>query len=126
MAAWKIGPALAAGNAVVLKCAEQTPLTVLRAAELALEAGIPKGVFNVLPGYGPTAGAALASHKDVDKVSFTGSTEVGQKIMTLASGNVKNISLELGGKSPVIVFPDVDLDAVRAAFSLPSFSISLF
>ena len=112
MMAWKIGPALAAGNTIVLKCAEQTPLTALRAAELALEAGIPKGVLNVLPGYGPTAGAALAKHHDVDKVAFTGSTEVGQKIMQMASGNLKNISLELGGKSPFVVFPDVDVEEV--------------
>jgi len=114
MMAWKIAPALAAGNTVVLKCAEQTPLTALRAAELALEAGIPNGVLNVLPGYGPTAGAALASHPDVDKIAFTGSTEVGQKIMQMASGNLKNISLELGGKSPLIVFPDFDLDSAVA------------
>eukprot|EP00210_Caulerpa_lentillifera_P009138 g8712.t1 len=110
MMAWKIGPALAAGNTVVLKCAEQTPLTALRAAELALEAGIPPGVLNVLPGYGPTAGAALASHLDVDKIAFTGSTEVGQKIMQMASVNVKDITLELGGKSPLIVFPDADME----------------
>eukprot|EP00210_Caulerpa_lentillifera_P009160 g8733.t1 len=110
MMCMKIGPALAAGNTMVVKCAEQTPLTALRAAELALEAGIPPGVINVVPGYGPTAGAALASHLDVDKVSFTGSTEVGQKIMRMAAVNVKDITVELGGKSALIVFPDADLE----------------
>eukprot|EP00210_Caulerpa_lentillifera_P009159 g8732.t1 len=106
----KLGPALATGNTMVVKCAEQTPLTSLMAAELALEAGIPPGVINVVPGYGPTAGAALASHLDVDKVSFTGSTEVGQKIMKMAAVNVKDITVELGGKSPLIIFPDADLE----------------
>eukprot|EP00210_Caulerpa_lentillifera_P009162 g8735.t1 len=110
MMGMKIAPALATGNTMVVKCAEQTPLTALRAAELALEAGIPPGVINVVPGYGPTAGAALASHLDVDKVSFTGSTEVGQKIMRMAAVNVKDITLELGGKSPLIIFPDADLE----------------
>lgn len=123
MMAWKIAPALAAGNTIVLKCAEQTPFTALRAAELALEAGIPKGVLNVIPGYGPTAGAALASHMDVDKIAFTGSTEVGQKVMQMASGNLKSISLELGGKSPVIVFPDVDLDEASFYESIPPYPI---
>jgi len=112
MMAWKVAPALAAGNTIIIKCAEQTPLTALRVAEIALEAGIPKGVLNVVPGYGPTAGAALASHMDVDKIAFTGSTEVGQKVMRMAATNVKNISLELGGKSPLIVFPDADVDKV--------------
>eukprot|EP00210_Caulerpa_lentillifera_P009161 g8734.t1 len=110
MMCMKIGPALATGNTMVVKCAEQTPLTALRVAELALEAGIPPGVINVVPGYGPTAGAALASHLDVDKVSFTGSTEVGQKIMRMAAVNVKDITVELGGKSPLIIFPDADLE----------------
>ena len=113
-----VAPALATGNTVVLKCAEQTPLTALRTTELALEAGIPKGVLNVVPGYGPTAGAALAKHPDVDKIDFTGSTEVGQKIMQMASGNVKKVSLELGGKSPFIVFPDADLDLVLSSLEV--------
>lgn len=107
---WKIAPALATGNAIILKPAEQTPLTALKTAELALKAGVPPGIFNVLPGYGPTAGAALTTHLDVEKIAFTGSTEVGQKIMQMASINVKDISLELGGKSPFIIFPDADLD----------------
>ncbi|MDI3327263.1 MAG: aldehyde dehydrogenase family protein [Alicyclobacillaceae bacterium] len=109
MAAWKLGAALACGNTVVLKPAEQTPLTALRLGELILEAGFPEGVVNIVPGYGETAGAALAAHMDVDKVAFTGSTEVGRKIMQAASGNVKRISLELGGKSPNIILPDADL-----------------
>lgn len=109
MAAWKLGAALACGNTVVLKPAEQTPLTALRLGELIQEAGFPDGVVNIVPGYGETAGAALASHMDVDKVSFTGSTEVGRKIMQMASGNLKRISLELGGKSPNIILQDADL-----------------
>jgi len=111
MAAWKLAPALATGNAVVLKVAEQTPLTALRAAELALEAGLPPGVLNVVPGFGETAGAALAAHADVDKVAFTGSTEVGKLVMRAATGNLKRVSLELGGKSPAIVCEDADVDA---------------
>jgi acyl-CoA reductase-like NAD-dependent aldehyde dehydrogenase len=111
MAVQKIGPALASGNTLVLKPAEQTPLTAILLAELALEAGIPPGVFNLVTGYGHTAGAALTNHMDVDKVAFTGSTEVGQEIMRAASGNLKHISLELGGKSPLIIFDDADLDA---------------
>lgn len=111
MAAWKIAPAIACGCTVIVKCAEQTPLTALRMAELALEAGIPPGVINMLPGYGPTAGAALASHPDVDKVAFTGSTEVGREVMIAAAAGLKNVSLELGGKSALIVCPDVDVDA---------------
>src|SRR5580693_8636170 len=110
MAAWKLGPALATGNTVVLKPAEQTPLTALRLGELIQEAGIPDGVVNIVPGYGETAGAALAAHPDVDKVAFTGSTEVGKLILQAAAGNLKKVSLELGGKSPNIIFDDADLD----------------
>jgi len=111
MAAWKLGPALATGCTVVLKPAEQTPLTALRLGELLAEAGIPDGVVNIVPGYGETAGAALAAHPDVDKVAFTGSTEVGKLIVQAAAGNLKKVSLELGGKSPNVVFEDADLDA---------------
>src|ERR1700734_3410847 len=116
MAAWKLGPALATGCTVVLKPAEQTPLTALRLAELIAEAGVPEGVVNVVPGFGETAGAALASHPDVDKVAFTGSTEVG-KLIVAASGasNLKKLTLELGGKSPNIVFDDADDDAIAGA-----------
>jgi phenylacetaldehyde dehydrogenase len=110
MAAMKLAPALAAGCTVVLKPAEQTPLTALRLGELIQEAGIPDGVVNIVPGYGETAGAALAAHPDVDKVAFTGSTEVGRLIVTAAAGNLKKVSLELGGKSPNIVFGDADLE----------------
>ena len=111
MAAWKLGPALACGNTVVLKPAEQTPLTALRLAELIEEAGFPAGVVNVLPGYGETAGAALVRHPGVDKIAFTGSTEVGKLIQREAAGTLKRVSLELGGKAPNIVFADADLDA---------------
>src|SRR5262249_28698481 len=112
MQAWKWCPALACGNTVVLKPAEQTPLTALRVAKLAQEVGFPDGVLNVVPGYGPTAGAALAGHKDVDKLAFTGETTTGQIVMTAAAqSNLKRVSLELGGKSPNIVFADADLDA---------------
>ena len=111
MAAWKLGPALATGCTVVLKPAEQTPLSALLLAELIAEAGFPDGVVNVVPGYGETAGAALASHPDVDKVAFTGSTEVGKLILQAAAGNLKKVSLELGGKSPNIVFDDADMGA---------------
>lgn len=114
MAAWKLGPALATGNTVVLKPAEQTPLTALRLGELFAEAGFPDGVVNIVPGYGETAGAALAAHSGVDKVAFTGSTEVGKLILQAAAGNLKKVSLELGGKSPNVVFADVDLDAAIA------------
>src|SRR6202795_4927763 len=111
MQAWKLGPALATGCTVVLKPAEQTPLTALRVGELLLEAGFPPGVVNLLPGYGPTAGAAIARHMDVDKVAFTGSTEVGRLIMQAAgAANPKRVTLELGGKSPNIVFADADMD----------------
>lgn len=110
MAAQKIGPALASGNTLILKPAEQTPLTAIRLAELALEAGIPEGVFNLITGFGHTAGAALTHHPAIAKVAFTGSTEVGQEIMRAAAGNLKRISLELGGKSPLIIFDDADLE----------------
>jgi phenylacetaldehyde dehydrogenase len=110
MAAWKLGPALATGCTVILKPAEQTPLSALRLGELIQEAGIPDGVVNIVPGYGETAGAALAAHPDVDKIAFTGSTEVGKLIVHAATGNLKKVSLELGGKSPNIVLPDADLD----------------
>jgi phenylacetaldehyde dehydrogenase len=110
MAAWKLGPALAAGNTVVLKPAEQTPLSALRLGELIMEAGFPDGVVNIVPGYGETAGAALAAHDLVDKIAFTGSTEVGKLIVHAATGNLKKVSLELGGKSPNVVFKDSDLD----------------
>ncbi len=115
MATQKIGPALAAGNTLVLKPAEQTPLTAIRLAELALEAGIPPGVFNVVTGFGETAGAALTAHYDVDKVAFTGSTEVGKAIARSAAGNLKHVSLELGGKSPLIIFDDADVAAASEA-----------
>ena len=112
MQAWKWGPALATGCTVVLKPAEQTPLTALRVAALAQEAGIPDGVINVVPGFGPTAGAALSEHMDVDKVAFTGEGTTGQLIMEAAAqSNLKRVSLELGGKSPNVVFADADLDA---------------
>jgi phenylacetaldehyde dehydrogenase len=114
MAAWKLGPALATGCTIVLKPAEQTPLSALRLGELLEEAGFPEGVVNIVPGYGETAGAALAAHPDVDKVAFTGSTEVGKLILQAAAGNLKKVSLELGGKSPNVVFSDVDLDSAIA------------
>jgi len=112
MAAWKLAPALATGCTVVLKVAEQTPLTGLRLGELCQEAGLPEGVVNVLAGYGETAGAALAAHEDIDKVAFTGSTEVGKLIVKAAAGNLKKVTLELGGKSPVIVLDDADIEQV--------------
>ncbi|XP_030073381.1 aldehyde dehydrogenase, mitochondrial-like isoform X2 [Microcaecilia unicolor] len=108
---WKLGPALATGNVVVMKVAEQTPLTALYVASLVKEAGFPPGVVNIIPGMGPTAGAAICSHMDVAKVAFTGSTEVGHSIQQAAgSSNLKRVTLELGGKSPIIVMSDVDLD----------------
>ena len=110
MAAWKVAPALAAGNTAILKPASYTPLTAIRLGELALEAGIPAGVLNVVTGPGGTVGASIAGHPDIGKVAFTGETTTGQEIMRLASGNVKKISLELGGKSPNIVFADADLE----------------
>jgi phenylacetaldehyde dehydrogenase len=115
MAAWKLGPALATGNTVVLKPAEQTPLTALRLAGLMAEAGLPDGVVNVVTGFGETAGAALAAHDDVDKVAFTGSTGVGKLIVAAATGNLKKVSLELGGKSPNVVFDDADASAIEGA-----------
>ncbi len=115
MAMQKIGPALASGNTLVLKPAEQTPLTALFLAELAAEAGIPAGVLNVVTGFGKSAGRALVTHSDVAKVGFTGSTEVGREILAGAAGNFKRVSLELGGKSPLIIFPDADLDAAADA-----------
>src|SRR6266566_4810876 len=111
MQAWKWGPALATGCTVILKPAEQTPLSALRVGELAMEAGIPEGVVNIVPGFGETAGAAVAEHYDIDKVAFTGSTEVGKLIMQAAARtNLKRVTLELGGKSPNIIFADSDLD----------------
>jgi phenylacetaldehyde dehydrogenase len=110
MAAWKLGPALAGGNTVVFKPAEHTPLTALRLGELIMEAGFPKGVVNVVPGPGPIAGEALAAHPDVDKIAFTGSTAVGKRIIGAATGNLKKVTLELGGKSPNVVFADADMD----------------
>ena len=115
MAAWKLGPALTTGNCVVLKPAEQTPLTALRLAEIIAAAGLPDGVVNVVTGFGETAGAALAAHDDVDKVAFTGSTEVGKLIVQAAAGNLKKVTLELGGKSPNIVFDDAEAGAVEGA-----------
>ncbi len=110
MASWKVAPALAAGNTAILKPASYTPLTAIRLGELALEAGIPAGVLNIVTGPGGTAGASIAAHEGIGKVAFTGETTTGQEIMRLASGNVKKISLELGGKSPNIVFADADLE----------------
>jgi phenylacetaldehyde dehydrogenase len=121
MAAWKLGPALATGCCVVLKPAEQTPLTALRLGELIAEAGFPDGVVNIVPGYGETAGAALAAHMDVDKIAFTGSTEVGKLIVHAATGNLKKVSLELGGKSPNIVMDDADLET-----AIPGASMAIF
>ena len=115
---WKIAPALACGCTVVLKPAELTPLTALKIGELALAAGFPPGVLNVVPGFGRTAGAALVDHPDVDKITFTGSPVVGRQILRGAAGNLKRVTLELGGKSANIIFPDADIDAaVKAAGS---------
>jgi phenylacetaldehyde dehydrogenase len=111
MPLYKAAPALATGNAIVLKPAEQTSLVALRLAELAQEAGLPEGVLNVVTGYGETAGAALAAHDGVDKITFTGSTEVGRLLVKASAGNLKRVSLELGGKSPNIVFADADIEA---------------
>jgi aldehyde dehydrogenase (NAD+) len=116
LASWKVAPALACGNAVVLKPAEQTPLTAIRLGELAAEVGFPEGVLNVVPGFGETAGAALVRHPDVDAIAFTGSTEVGKIVMREAADSLKKVSLELGGKSPNIVLADADVKAaVRGA-----------
>ena len=121
MASWKLGPALATGCCVVLKPAEQTPLSALLLGELIQEAGIPDGVVNIVPGYGETAGAALAAHPHVDKVAFTGSTEVGKLIVHAATGNLKKVSLELGGKSPNVVFQDADIEA-----TIPGAAMAIF
>ena len=115
IASWKLGPALACGNTVVLKPAELTPLTALRLGELALEAGIPDGVLNVLPGKGAVVGTRLVAHPDVAKIGFTGSTEVGQEVMRGAAGTIKRVTLELGGKSANVVFADADLERAAAA-----------
>ena len=124
MATQKIGPALACGNTLVLKPAEQTPLTALRLGALALEAGIPPGVLNVVTGYGHTAGASLGRHPGVAKIAFTGSTEVGKAIARAAADTLKHVSLELGGKSPLIIFADADLDAAAEAAVWAIFSNS--
>ncbi|WP_324784646.1 aldehyde dehydrogenase family protein [Streptomyces sp. H51] len=121
MASWKLAPALAAGNTVVLKPAEQTPLSALRLGELLLEAGIPPGVVNIVPGFGETAGAHLARHPGVDKIAFTGSTGIGKEIIRASAGNLKRVSLELGGKSPNIVFSDADIDAAIEGAALGAF-----
>lgn len=110
MAAWKLGPALACGNTIVMKAAEQTPLSILYLAGLIKEAGFPPGVINIINGHGRVAGAALVQHTDVDKVAFTGSTATGREIMKMAAGTLKNITLETGGKSPLVVFEDADLE----------------
>src|ERR1700676_1361298 len=110
MAAWKLGPALACANTVILKPAEQTPLTALRLGELIMEAGLPEGVVNIITGMGPGAGSSIAEHPEIDKVAFPGSTEVGKIILKASTGNLKKVSLELGGKAPNIIFPDADLD----------------
>ncbi|KMU78957.1 betaine aldehyde dehydrogenase [Coccidioides immitis RMSCC 3703] len=121
MAAWKLGPALACGNTVVLKPAEQTPLSILYFANLIKEAGFPPGVVNILNGFGKDAGAAIASHLDIDKIAFTGSTATGRQIMKMAAVNMKNITLETGGKSPLLVFGDADLEqAANGRISLES------
>ncbi len=121
---WKIGPALATGCTVILKPAEEAPLTSLRLGELALEAGVPPGVVNVVPGYGETAGAALAAHPGVDKVTFTGSHFTGQSIVRASAGNLKRVSLELGGKSPDIVFADADVEAAVPGAAMAVFANS--
>ena len=121
MASMKLAPALAVGCTCVLKPAEQTPLTALRLGELIMEAGLPDGVVNIVPGFGETAGAALAAHPDVDKVAFTGSTEVGKLILDAARGNLKKVSLELGGKSPNVVLQDADLEE-----AIPGSAMAIF
>ncbi|HEY5214149.1 MAG TPA: aldehyde dehydrogenase family protein [Acidobacteriaceae bacterium] len=123
MQAWKLAPALASGNTIVMKPAEQTPLSALRIGELIVEAGFPEGVVNLLPGYGHTAGAAIARHMDIDKVAFTGSTEIGRLILEAAArSNLKKVTLELGGKSPNIIFADMDLDEAVEGAHLGLFS----
>jgi aldehyde dehydrogenase (NAD+) len=121
MAAWKVAPAIACGNTVVLKPAEQTPLTALELARAAAEAGLPAGVLNVLTGFGEPAGAALVNHPDVDKIAFTGSTAVGKIIQKQAADTLKKVSLELGGKSPNIVLDDADVDAAVKGASMAIF-----
>ena len=121
MVAWKMAPALAVGCTGVVKPAENTPLSALFVGRLALEAGIPEGVLNIVTGYGTEAGAALAAHMDVDKISFTGSTAVGKELIRTASGNVKRVALELGGKSPFVIFDDADLEA-----AIPSAAMAIF
>jgi aldehyde dehydrogenase (NAD+) len=121
MAAWKVAPALACGNTMILKPAEQTPLTALELAGIASEAGLPAGVLNVIPGYGETTGAALVRHPGVDKVAFTGSTEVGKIVQREAAGTLKRVSLELGGKSPNVVLADADIDAAIKGATLAVF-----
>jgi aldehyde dehydrogenase (NAD+) len=121
MAAWKVAPALACGNTVILKPAEQTPLTALRLGELILDAGLPEGVINIVTGFGPGAGSSIAEHPDIDKVAFTGSTEVGKLILHASEGNLKRVSLELGGKSPNIIFRDADLES-----AVPSAALGVF
>src|SRR5437773_11366329 len=117
LASWKLGPALACGNTIVLKPAEQTPLTTLRFGELAIEAGVPAGVLNIVTG-GPETGKAIVRHPGIDKIAFTGSTAVGKEIMKSASDTLKRVTLELGGKSPNIVFADAPIDqAVRGAIN---------
>ena len=121
MATWKLAPALCCGCVVVLKSAEQTPMSVLHLASLIKEVGFPPGVVNILSGFGPTCGAAIVTHKDVDKVAFTGSTEVGRIIMAAAAPTLKKVTLELGGKSPAIVFADANLDLAAAALKFGLF-----
>ena len=121
MAAWKIAPALACGDTVILKPAEQTPITALRLGELILEAGLPDGVVNIITGFGPGAGSSIADHPGIDKVAFTGSTEVGKLILHASAGNLKRVSLELGGKSPNIIFRDADIDN-----AIPSAALGVF
>ena len=121
---WKIGPALATGCTVILKPAEEAPLTPLRLGELLLDAGVPPGVVNIVPGYGETAGAAFAAHPGVDKVAFTGSHLTGQLIVQASAGNLKRVSLELGGKSPDIVFADADLESAVPGAGMAVFANS--
>jgi acyl-CoA reductase-like NAD-dependent aldehyde dehydrogenase len=121
IASWKLGPALACGNTIVLKPAELTPLTAIRLGELALEAGLPEGVLNVLPGSGSVVGERLVEHPDVAKIGFTGSTEVGRSVMAAAAGTIKRVTLELGGKSANIVFADADLEAAAASAPIAVF-----
>ncbi|MDN5873026.1 MAG: aldehyde dehydrogenase family protein [Sinobacteraceae bacterium] len=121
MAAWKLAPALTCGNTIVLKIAEETPLSGLRLGELIQEAGVPDGVVNIITGFGETAGAPLAAHPDVDKIAFTGSTEVGRLIVDAAKGNLKKVSLELGGKSPNIILDDADVETAVAGAAMGIF-----